>query len=94
MGSLALPLWYTIMQREREGFCALGRIPGPPPIPSHLVLMSLHPEGAVLVPLLSTAPPHPCNKRSILCPSPGLRQGCSALACLWEKELLLSLSLR
>lgn len=64
MGSLALLLWYTL-HAEGEGggpyrpSCALGRTPGPPPTPSHSVLMPPpHPSplGAVLIPLLSAPP--------------------------------------
>lgn len=71
-----------------RGFRALGRIPGPPPIPCHSVLMSLHPGGTVLVPLLSTAPPllwaagdHPLalGRDAMLWLAFGRRSCCSAL---------------
>lgn len=90
MGSLALPLWYTLHAEGEGGVLCLRKDPRAPSHPQPFGTNVPVPRGgAVLVPLLSTAP-HLCNKRSILCPSPVLGQGCSALACLGEKELLFS----
>lgn len=67
----------------------LRKDPEPPPIPSHSVLMC-PPTRDSPAPLAQyTSASHPCSKRS-LPRSPSLGQGCYALACPWEEDLLLS----
>lgn len=99
MGSLALLLWYT-PHAEGEGggpcplSCALGRTPGPPPTPSHLVLMCPPPTphwGQSWSPCSVHLPVSSMQQEIYsLSRSPSLRQGSYALACPWEEDLLLS----